>query len=73
MNGGAVKKIFVDGGFSKNPIFMHYLALAFPETEVYATTVAQASALGAALSIHKYWNSLKIPTDIIKMKLYPKP
>jgi sugar (pentulose or hexulose) kinase len=72
MNGGAVKKIFVDGGFSKNPIFMHYLASAFPETEVYATTVAQASALGAALSIHKYWNSLKIPTDIIKMKLYPK-
>ncbi len=72
MQGTTVKKIFVDGGFSKNTIYMHLLASAFPEMEVYATTVPQASAIGAALSIHKHWNSLKLPTDIIKMKLYSK-
>jgi len=52
-----VKKIFVDGGFSKNPIFMNLLAQAFPEMEVYAASMAQASALGAALAIHKNWNT----------------
>ena len=41
-----VKKLFVDGGFSKNSIFMNLLAEAFPDLEVYAASMAQASALG---------------------------
>jgi len=64
------KRIFVDGGFSKNNVFMHLLALAFPRAEVYAATVAQASAIGAALAFHKYWNDKPIPTDMIELKLY---
>ena len=65
-----VKKLFVDGGFSKNSIFMNLLAENFPEMEVYAASMAQASALGAALAIHKNWNSKPIPNDLIDLKFY---
>ncbi len=64
-----VKRIFVDGGFSKNPIYMKLLAKAFPTIEVYAASVAQATSLGAALAIHTHWNSGPIPSDIISFKL----
>jgi sugar (pentulose or hexulose) kinase len=60
----------VDGGFSKNPIYMYLLAEAFPKIEVYAASVPQASALGAALAIHQHWNTKKLPSDIIDLKLY---
>ncbi len=68
-----VKRIFVDGGFSKNPIYMNLLADAFPDMEVYAASVAQATAVGAALAIHKHWNSKPMPADIIDLKFYAKP
>src|SRR6185436_14296694 len=70
LKGAHVKRIFVDGGFSKNPIYMYLLAEAFPKIEVYAASVPQASALGAALAIHQHWNSKKLPSDIIDLKLY---
>jgi sugar (pentulose or hexulose) kinase len=66
--GTNVRKIFVDGGFSKNPIYMQLLADSFPGIELYATSLPQASALGAALSIHQHWNEKNIPTDIIELK-----
>ncbi|MCD0467117.1 FGGY-family carbohydrate kinase [Flavobacterium sp. ENC] len=65
-----VKKIFVDGGFSKNSIFMNLLAEAFPDIEVYAASMAQASALGAALAIHDNWNPKPIQNDLIDLKFY---
>ena len=65
-----VKKVFVDGGFSKNPIFMNLLAEAFPDMEVYAASMAQASALGAALVIHENWNTKPIQNDLIDLKFY---
>jgi sugar (pentulose or hexulose) kinase len=68
-----VNRIFVDGGFSKNSIYMHLLAEAFPEMEVYAASVAQATAVGAALAIHKHWNTKPLPGDIIDLKFYAKP
>jgi len=70
LRGTAVKRIFVDGGFSKNAIYMYLLAEAFPSIEVYAASVAQASALGAALAIHPHWNTKNLPADIIDLKLY---
>lgn len=70
LNGSPVKRIFVDGGFSKNAIYMHLLADAFIDIEVYAASVAQASAIGAALAVHKHWNSLPLPSDIITLKYY---
>lgn len=65
-----VSRIFVDGGFGKNPIYMNLLAKAFPEKEVFAASVAQASALGAALAIHEYWNKEKMPATLIDLKKY---
>ncbi|WP_207536089.1 FGGY-family carbohydrate kinase [Desertivirga arenae] len=65
-----VKRIFVDGGFSKNEIFMQLLAAAFPGKEVFAASVAQATSLGAALSIHKHWNSRTLPSNIIELKFF---
>ncbi|OXA76477.1 Sugar (pentulose or hexulose) kinase [Flavobacterium aquidurense] len=65
-----VKKIFVDGGFSKNSIFMNLLAEAYPDVEVYAASMAQASALGAALAIHENWNPKPIQNDLIDLKFY---
>lgn len=70
LNDDTVKRIFVDGGFSKNPIFMHLLAAAFPDIEVFAASVAQATAMGAALAIHKHWNTKSLPGDIIDLKYY---
>jgi len=70
LQGTSVKKIFVDGGFSSNQIYMYLLAEAFSQIEVYAAKVAQASALGAALAIHHSWNKQVSHTGIVKLKLY---
>jgi sugar (pentulose or hexulose) kinase len=70
LKGTAVKKIFVDGGFANNPVYMHMLTQAFPGLEVYAASVTQASALGAALAIHKKWNPHRVPADLVKLKQY---
>jgi sugar (pentulose or hexulose) kinase len=70
IDGPAVKRIFVDGGFSNNSVFMNLLANAFPEMEVFAGSMAQATSVGAALAIHQEWNSKPIPNDIIRLKYY---
>jgi sugar (pentulose or hexulose) kinase len=70
INGTTVKRIFVDGGFSKNAIYMNLLAAAFPQMEVFAASMAQATALGTALAIHHSWNMKALPNDIIELKYY---
>jgi len=70
LNGSPVKRLFVDGGFSRNAVYMNLLALAFPQLEVYATSMAQATALGAALAIHKSWNKKSLPNTLIKLQYY---
>ncbi len=67
-----VKRIFVDGGFSKNTVYMNLLATAFPEMEVFAASMAQATAMGAALAIHPHWNTLPLPHDLIELKFYSR-
>ena len=62
--------IMFDGGFSKNEIYMNLLAAAFPSIEIYATSMAQASSLGAALAIHDSWNKKSVPPDLIELKFY---
>jgi hypothetical protein len=61
-----VKQLLVDGGFSKNEWYMRLLARAFPELEVYAAEVAQASALGAALMVYEG----ETPKNLIQLKRY---
>jgi sugar (pentulose or hexulose) kinase len=70
LKGTNMKRIFVDGGFSSNAVYMNLLAAAFPQLEVYGASVPQASALGAALAIHKHWNPRPIPTNLVDLKRY---
>jgi sugar (pentulose or hexulose) kinase len=65
-----VRRIFVDGGFAHNERYMRGLAAAFPDLEVYAAEVAQATALGAALAIHDAWNTHPVPSELIDLKSY---
>ncbi|HTR29113.1 MAG TPA: FGGY family carbohydrate kinase [Puia sp.] len=65
-----VRRIFVDGGFGRNDLYMHLLAEAFPGMEVFASSVSQATAIGAALAIHRHWNAGPVPEDIIELKRY---
>ena len=70
MKDTSVQKIFVDGGFSKNPIYMQLLSAAFPDKEVYAATVAQASSLGAAMAIHSLWNKQSLSASLVQLRKY---
>jgi len=65
-----VRRIFVDGGFGRNQVYMHLLAAAFPGMEVFAASIPQATAMGAALAIHSHWNKRILPGDIIELKYY---
>lgn len=70
LKGTKVKRIFVDGGFSKNVVYMNLLASVFSGIEVYAATVAQATAMGAAMAINKSWNKKPVPNDMFELKYY---
>ena len=70
LNGSPVKRLFVDGGFSRNAVYMNLLAISFPGLEVYAASMAQATALGAALAIHTAWNKKPLPNTLIKLQYY---
>lgn len=65
-----VRRIFVDGGFGRNQLYMHLLAEAFPGIEVFTASIPQATAMGAALAVHRHWNSKPLPGDIIELKYY---
>ncbi len=45
----AIKKIYLDGGISSSEVFVSMLAQKLPEFEIYSTSFALGSALGAAL------------------------
>lgn len=70
INGQSIHRIFVDGGFSKNSLYMNLLADKFPEQEVYAASMAQATALGTALAIHQHWNQQPLPNNLIELKFF---
>lgn len=66
----ATKQIFVDGGFSKNGVYMNLLAACFPQQKVYAASMAQGTALGAAAAINDSWNENEMPSHIVQLKPY---
>jgi sugar (pentulose or hexulose) kinase len=70
LKGTNAKRIFVDGGFSKNSVYMNLLAAAFPEMEVFAASMAQSTALGAAITLHDSWNSKPMPSNLIELNYY---
>jgi glycerol kinase len=66
-----VTTLYVDGGFSRNDVFMNLLADAYPSLQVKASRLAQASALGAALVIHDCWNPIPFRASSIDLVPYP--
>jgi len=70
LNGSSVKRIYVDGGFSKNEYYMKGLAKAYPEMQVFAAEVPNASSLGAALAVHDKWNTKEISQSFLKVIQY---
>jgi sugar (pentulose or hexulose) kinase len=70
LNDSTVKRIFVDGGFSKNSVYMNMLALAFADMEVFAASMPQATALGTALAMHSQWNTKTLPANLIELNYY---
>ncbi|HZF63678.1 MAG TPA: FGGY family carbohydrate kinase [Chitinophagaceae bacterium] len=68
--GTKTKRIFVDGGFCKNSLYMNLLAAVYPDMEIFAASMAQATAMGTALAIHRWWNKKPLPSDIIELKYY---
>jgi sugar (pentulose or hexulose) kinase len=70
LNGSTANRIFVDGGFSKNSIYMNLLSFLFPEMEVFAASMAQATAMGTALVVHRSLGDIPLPNDLIELKFY---
>lgn len=68
-----VSRLYVDGGFSKNELYMKLLSNALPGMELYAASLAQATALGAAMVIHNDWNSKPVPVDMVTLKKFQGP
>ncbi|HEX2848043.1 MAG TPA: FGGY family carbohydrate kinase [Chitinophagaceae bacterium] len=72
LRGKPVSNMYVDGGFCKNKIYMQLLTDAFPSLEVYATSMVQGTALGAALAIHDHWNDKPVPGSLIHLRHWKK-
>lgn len=51
MGNTPILKIYIDGGFADNEIFVHLLSLQFPEYKMRTTKSPLGSALGAAIVI----------------------
>lgn len=61
----STKRLYVTGGFAKNPIFISILTLAFPDKEIFTPEVDNASALGAALVVSdKIWKGFISHLDL---------
>jgi L-fuculokinase len=60
MGSSPVRKICVSGDLCNNLIFIKLLASRFPDMSVYTNSLSNASALGAALVMHKSWNTEEI-------------
>ena len=70
LRNSSVKRIFVDGGFSTNEIYMKMLASACSNIEVYSAVISKATALGAAIVLHKHWNNKNLPGDLIRLNFF---
>lgn len=49
-------EIFVTGGFSKNRLFLKLIATLYTEARICVSELKEASALGAAMVMHRHWN-----------------
>ncbi len=70
LKGCDVKHIYVDGGFCRNSLYMQLLANAFSDKEVYASSMVQGTALGAALVLHDHlnWDGGAVTANLMQLK-----
>ena len=64
------KRIIVEGGFNRNSVYMDLMAAVFPDLDIYSSAATNASALGAAVILHKHWNKKTIPSDLVELKYH---
>ena len=62
----AVRHIYVDGGFSRNAVFMGLLREGLPGMTILAAEVGQSTALGAAMVLHEHWNPTPLRRDLVR-------
>jgi len=46
-----IKRLYIDGGFTDNPIFLEFLGQALPSMKLRTTKASLGSALGAAIAV----------------------
>jgi ribulose kinase len=54
LDGAPVDRIFVDGGFNANSIFLELLRIKLPGIEIIPSDFPNGSALGAALLVNSH-------------------
>lgn len=69
---GNIQKICVDGGFSRNEIYLQMLAQLYPHCDVYAAAVHQASAVGAAMILEGAWNPDPPAIGLVELRFIPR-
>jgi hypothetical protein len=57
----------VDGGFSRNKLFVPILKKLYPDHRVSSAELHQASSIGAAIAIHQSWNKKLIQLNLIQL------
>ena len=53
MNGRSIKKIYLDGGFVDNLIFINILSQKLPDFQIVPSEIPLGSAIGAAMAVNK--------------------
>lgn len=61
---GNIKNLYITGGFARNNIFMELLQSFLPEWQIVIAENSRASALGAAVAIHRSWSKEPLPQTI---------
>jgi sugar (pentulose or hexulose) kinase len=66
-----VRQVFVSGGFCRSALFLRLLASFLPETRVCTAQLEEASALGAALVLHRHWNRNRSADHLVNAEPVP--
>ena len=67
-----VERLCVDGGFSRNHVYMQLLAQAYPDKDVFAAAVPQATSIGAAMILEGVWNPDPPAFGMVELKFIPR-
>ncbi|MDH3649441.1 MAG: FGGY family carbohydrate kinase [Saprospiraceae bacterium] len=69
----AIRKVYIDGGFARNNLFVQTLKYMMPEMEIYTSNASIGSALGAAIAISEMPLPAKFLKDYCGVKKVKRP